>query len=52
MHAYYKAQEPQPSQKPLTDEQLMQIYLKTNGIEFYKSFARAIEAAHGIKENT
>jgi hypothetical protein len=38
--------------KPLTDDQLMEIYLKTNGIEFYKSFARAIEAAHGIKENT
>jgi hypothetical protein len=35
--------------KPLTDKQLMQIYLRTNGIEFYKSFARAIEAAHGIK---
>ena len=41
-----------PQRKPLTDDQLMEIYLKTNGIEFYKSFARAIEAAHGIKENT
>jgi len=36
--------------KPLTDEQLLQCYLKANGLEFYKSFARAIEAAHGIKE--
>lgn len=45
---------PQPQEaaprKPLTDEQLIEIYLKTNGLEFYKSFARAIEAAHGIKE--
>jgi hypothetical protein len=34
--------------KPLTDEQLLQCYLKASGLEFYKSFARAIEAAHGI----
>jgi hypothetical protein len=39
-----------PQRKPLTDEQLMDIYIHTNGLEFYKYFARAIEAAHGIKE--
>ena len=39
-----------PQRKPLTDEQLMDIYIHTSGLEFYKYFARAIEAAHGIKE--
>lgn len=43
---------PQPSQKPLTDEQIGEIFAtqrmvyNSNGV----TFARAIEAAHGIKE--
>lgn len=46
----------QPS-KPLTDEQLYQVfpaiatYTEANKT-LYRSIARAIEAAHGIKENT
>ena len=39
-----------PQRKPLTDEQLLHIYVTTKGFEFYRVFARAIEAAHGIKE--
>lgn len=38
---------PQPAQKPLTDEQIMQAAGDT--LDVY-SCARAIEAAHGIKE--
>jgi len=43
-----------PKRKPLTDEE---IYLCTNRIDrnvrgWANEFARAIEAAHGIKENT
>jgi IS4 transposase len=44
---------PQPAQKPLTDEQIGDIaalyYPRWQG---HEGFARAIEAAHGIKENT
>lgn len=38
--------------KPLTDEQIAEIYAGTGGLDFYLNFARAIEAAHGIKEKT
>ena len=38
-----------PQRKPLTDEQIEDIAAKTM---FPINFARAIEAAHGIKENT
>jgi hypothetical protein len=43
---------PQPKREPLTDEQIAA--LKHNGKRYISSqeFARAIEAAHGIKENT
>lgn len=41
---------PQPAQKPLTDEQITEIFSTTKGLDFYLNFARAIEAAHGIKE--
>jgi hypothetical protein len=40
--------------KPLTNEQITEIYTKweaTKGTSWF-NFARAIEAAHGIKENT
>jgi hypothetical protein len=40
--------------KPLTDEQIAEVYAGIGGLDcylnFYYSFARAIEAAHGIKE--
>jgi hypothetical protein len=36
-----------PQRKPLTDEQIEQMWGRTGD---YDSFARAIEAAHGIKE--
>jgi hypothetical protein len=48
----------QPAQrKPLTDEEITAIYNKTcedwtNRYDRPVVFARAIEAAHGIKENT
>lgn len=46
----------QPAQKPLTDEQIMGIAQMTCiGISPHEdtlNFARVIEAAHGIKENT
>ena len=38
-----------PQREPLTDEQIEDIAAKTM---FPINFARAIEAAHGIKENT
>jgi hypothetical protein len=42
---------PPPQRKPLTDEQINAFF---EGMEpnngFWKSFAKAIEAAHGIKE--
>ena len=40
---------PPPQREPLTDEQIEDIAEKTM---FPINFARAIEAAHGIKENT
>ena len=44
----------QPERKPLTDGQVSKIYAAWDekaGASF-ADFARAIEAAHGIKENT
>ena len=41
----------QPQRKPLTDEEIDKIY-ETKVWDARRSFARAIEAAHGIKENT
>jgi hypothetical protein len=41
-----------PQRKPLSDEELTEIFSTTKGLDFYLNFARAIEAAHGIKENT
>ena len=42
-----------PRRKPLTDEQIESLLMNwpEDGIAFFE-FARAIEAAHGIKENT
>jgi hypothetical protein len=44
---------PQP-RKPLTDEQISDLWCKTSNTDFVTAdthvFARAIEAAHGIKE--
>ena len=40
---------PQPAQKPLTDEQIKEMWLQLNP-QALVAFARAIEAAHGIKE--
>ena len=42
-----------PQRKPLTDEQIESLLMNwpEDGIAFFE-FARAIEAAHGIKENT
>ena len=43
-----------PQRKPLTDEQIAEIVVEMNGNEptalFWRDLARAIEAAHGIKE--
>lgn len=41
---------PPAQRKPLTDEEIWQLVDGTNGS--VTAFARAIEAAHGIKENT
>ena len=45
-----------PQRKPLTYEQIAEVYAGIGGLDcylnFYYSFALAIEAAHGIKENT
>lgn len=51
---------PQPAQKPLTDEQIDEATQKWAGhtmvsldrLIMCREYARAIEAAHGIKENT
>ena len=40
-----------PQRKPLTDEQIEQLEQDTCAMEFPET-VRAIEAAHGIKENT
>ena len=44
-----------PQHKPLTDEQIETIWRRVQANDFHdcvQPFARAIEAAHGIKENT
>jgi len=45
---------PQPAQKPLTDEQISNLWCEVTDTDFVTidthEFARAIEAAHGIKE--
>ena len=44
-----------PQRKPLTDEQIETIWRRVQANDFHdcvQPFARAIEAAHGIKENT
>ena len=41
-----------PASKPLTDEQIMEMYNEPRSDAEMLEFARAIEAAHGIKENT
>ena len=41
-----------PQRKPLTDEEIKEIYTSTKGLDFYLNFARAIEAAHGIIDPT
>jgi hypothetical protein len=38
----------QSQRKPLSDEELTEIFSTTKGLDFYLNFARAIEAAHGI----
>ena len=45
----------QPQRKPLTDEEIDHIYTGVRAVHHEIGsyvFARAIEAAHGIKENT
>jgi hypothetical protein len=45
----------QAQRKPLTDEQIEDAWRKVETGDFYdcvQPFARAVEAAHGIKENT
>jgi hypothetical protein len=45
---------PQPKREPLTNEQIREFYNDNNNFEltgpYVIAFARAIEAAHGIKE--
>ena len=44
-----------PQRKPLTEEQIETIWRRVQANDFHdcvQPFARAIEAAHGIKENT
>ena len=44
---------PDGQRKPLTDEEIAEVYEKcewASGYVYWKEFARAIEAAHNIKE--
>jgi hypothetical protein len=41
--------QPQRTWVGLTDEEITEIFSTTKGFDFYLNFARAIEAAHGIK---
>ena len=45
-----------PQRKPLTDEEISDLWCKVSNTDFVTAdthmFARAIEAAHGIKEST
>ena len=47
-----KLAEPPPQRKPLTDEEIMELLMPVRifGDGYYLRIARAIEAAHGIKE--
>jgi hypothetical protein len=38
-----------PQRKPLTDEEIFKVHKQVDSMQ-YLTFARAIEAAHGIKE--
>ena len=40
----------EPKRKPLTDEQILEMYNEPRSDAQMIAFARAIEAAHGIKE--
>jgi len=46
----------EPKRKPLTDEEIAEFAERMEASDptdsFWREFARAIEAAHGIKENT
>jgi hypothetical protein len=43
----------QPDQEPLSDEELDRLWREPMSADWeHREFARAIEAAHGIKENT
>ena len=39
-----------PQRKPLTDEQIAELCRSLPATQYTTAFARAIEAAHGIKE--
>lgn len=39
-----------PQRKPLTVQEIESLYENTESVNWARSFARAIEAAHGIKE--
>ena len=41
--------QPKPASKPLTDEQIIEMYNEPRSDAEMLEFARAIEAAHGIK---
>jgi hypothetical protein len=48
-----KAALEQPVQEPLSDEELDRLWREPMSADWeHREFARAIEAAHGIKENT
>ena len=51
---FWVSTSPPAQRKPLTDEQITEIAATPAAIpgSYVHSFARAIEAAHGIKENT
>ena len=42
----------EPKRKPLTDEQIMEMYNEPRSDAEMIEFARAIEVAHGIKEKS
>ena len=48
-HVFYTSPQPAQPSKPLTDEQIMEMFNKVSGVVWISDFARAIEAAHGIK---
>ena len=53
MSGYQDGKKAQPKRKPLTDEQISDLWCKVSNTDFVTAdthvFARAIEAAHGIK---